>query len=93
MGGADAGGARGRTLVFARDVAAANEAADFLFDCGLPVMAYHRGVPAAEREAALETLARCTLWTPRRASGLLERCIDVDRAFGLCIDVHTWILL
>lgn len=60
VGGAAAAGAgRGRTLVFARDVAAANEAADSLFVSGLPVMVYHRGVPAAERDAALQTLARC----------------------------------
>jgi ABC-type sugar transport system substrate-binding protein len=50
--------ARGRTLVFARDVAAANGAADALAAAGLPVVAYHRGVPPAEREAALATLAR-----------------------------------
>ena len=50
--------APGRTLVFARDVAAANVAADALAAAGLHVAAYHRGVPAAEREAALATLAR-----------------------------------
>ena len=50
--------APGRTLVFARDVATANRAADVLAAAGLPVAAYHRGVPAAERDAALATLAR-----------------------------------
>lgn len=50
--------AGGRTLVFARNVAAANEAADALAAAGLPVIAYHRGVPAAERDANLATLAR-----------------------------------
>ena len=36
-GALDGDGGRGRTLVFARDVAAANEAADFLFEvCVLP---------------------------------------------------------
>ena len=57
-------GSDGRTLVFARDVAAADEVADFLTEAlhggggDRRVLAYHRGVPAEAREAALDTLAR-----------------------------------
>lgn len=52
---------RGRTLVFARDVAAAEEAAACLEAVGAAVLPYHRGVPAAARDDALTTLARCPL--------------------------------
>lgn len=49
---------RGRTLVFAEDVAAAKEVTKCLHEAGATVLAYHRDVPAAAREAALATLAR-----------------------------------
>ena len=51
--------ARGRTLVFARDVTAANVAHRALYAAGLDVLAYHRDVPAAQRADALEVLSRC----------------------------------
>ena len=50
---------RGRTLVFARDVAAANAAHRALYAAGLDVLLYHRDVPAAQRANSLEVLSRC----------------------------------
>lgn len=47
MTSGDGGRSCGRTLVFARDVAAANEAADFLADAGLPV-SFDIGGPTAD---------------------------------------------
>lgn len=44
---------RGRMLVFARDVASAGATAADLAGAGLPVLQYHKAVPAAERAAAL----------------------------------------
>lgn len=57
--GASAPGVAGcrRTLVFARDVAAAKEVAQCLESGGAAVLTYHKGVKAADRDAALETLA------------------------------------
>ena len=58
--GALAGGDAERTLVFAKNVAAADKAAEALRDAGLEVALYHRNVPAEERAAALAAMAgRC----------------------------------
>lgn len=50
-----------RTLVFARDVAAAKEVAECLKSGGATVLTYHKGVTPADRDAALQTLARSKL--------------------------------
>lgn len=47
----------GRTLVFARDVAAAKEVAQCLTAGGAKVLTYHKGVSATDRDAALDLLA------------------------------------
>ena len=52
------GDTHGRTLVFARDVAAANAAYACLYDAGLDVMLYHRDVPPEGRAKALDIMAR-----------------------------------
>ena len=54
--------AAGRTLVFAANVAAANEVAASLAEAGMQPLVYHRDVPAPERAAALEAIRdRCGL--------------------------------
>ncbi|KAK9846625.1 hypothetical protein WJX81_007883 [Elliptochloris bilobata] len=47
---------RGRTLVFAASVAAADAAAAALADAGLEPLLYHRGVHADQRAAALDAM-------------------------------------
>lgn len=59
---------RGRMLVFARDVAAAGATAADLAGAGLPVLQYHKGVPAAERAVALGRM--------RAEQGLVMVCTD-----------------
>ncbi|PRW20256.1 DEAD-box ATP-dependent RNA helicase 22 [Chlorella sorokiniana] len=60
---------RGRMLVFARDVASAEATADALEGaCGLPVLRYHKAVPAAERAEALARISQ--------GSGLVLVCTD-----------------
>ena len=54
-GGALAMG-EGRTLVFAGDVAAANNVAGILTEAGLEPMVYHKGVSQADRESSLATM-------------------------------------
>ena len=56
----------GRTLVFARDVAAAQAAHRALYAAGLDVLAYHRDVPPAQRADALEVVATCEPWVRPR---------------------------
>ena len=63
---------RGRTLVFAGDVKAAEEVAACLEAAGAAVLPYHRAVPAAARDAALATLARC-----RRPAGRGARMLTL----------------
>jgi hypothetical protein len=48
---------RARTLVFARDVAAANQVASVLERDGLSPVLYHKGVTVEERARALEHMA------------------------------------
>jgi len=55
-GDAEVARGRGRTLVFAASVAAADAAAAALADAGLEPLLYHRGVPADERAAALDAM-------------------------------------
>ena len=50
----------GRTLVFTKNVAAANAAYRVLYDQGVDVMLYHREVPAEGRAKALAIMARCS---------------------------------
>ncbi|KAI7840009.1 hypothetical protein COHA_006274 [Chlorella ohadii] len=60
---------RGRMLVFARDVASAEATADALEGaCGLPVLRYHKAVPAAARADALARISQ--------GSGLVLVCTD-----------------
>ena len=47
------GRGEGRTLVFAGDVAAANNVAGILTEAGLQPLVYHKGVSQADRESAL----------------------------------------
>lgn len=55
-GDAEVARGRGRTLVFAASMAAADAAAAALADAGLEPLLYHRGVPADERAAALDAM-------------------------------------
>lgn len=48
----------GRTLVFTKNVAAANAAYQCLYDEGVDVMLYHRDVPAEKRAEALAIMSR-----------------------------------
>ena len=62
-GGALARG-EGRTLVFAGDVAAANDVAGILTEAGLQPLVYHKGVSQADRESALATMRTRQAPTP-----------------------------
>ena len=50
---------RGRTLVFTKNVEAANAVYKALYDEGVDVMIYHRDVPAEGRSQALAIMGRC----------------------------------
>ena len=54
----------GRTLVFTKNVAAANAAYKVLYDQGVDVMLYHREVPAEGRAKALAIMGRCVSSKP-----------------------------
>jgi hypothetical protein len=77
----------GRTLVFARDVAAANAAHRALYAAGLDVLAYHRDVPAAQRADALEVLARCYWLTIYLGTGAfpLPPCSSMELMPSCCV--------
>lgn len=47
-----------RVLVFAETVAAANGVANALEAVGVTALLYHKAIPAADRAAALTTMAR-----------------------------------
>lgn len=47
---------QGRTLVFAANVAGANEVAKVLAEVGLQPVLYHRDVPPQDRAAALDAM-------------------------------------
>ena len=68
-GGALARG-EGRTLVFAGDVAAANDVAGILTQAGLQPLVYHKGVSQDNRESALAAMR--TRQAPFRHTRLLR---------------------
>lgn len=47
-----------RVLIFAGSVAAANTAARALEEASIDVLLYHKGVPAAQRAAAIKTISQ-----------------------------------
>ena len=64
---------RGRTLVFARDVGAAQAAHRALYAAGLDVLSYHRDVPPAQRADALEAVARWVKGSGNESGPQLQR--------------------
>lgn len=60
---------QGRTLVFAANVAAANEVRDIVAEAGLQPLLYHREVQPQDRAAALDVMRARLSFSP---SALLQ---------------------